>query len=143
LIQPLVAIHLFRYISISLLIPGMTTAYELLPYSNLVRLAGGDIACAFLSMITLMAFHRNWKSAMFWVCTLSVVGLSDLLMATLFDMPIFIANLEEIDARLFGLLTTFIPLVFVSHVFILRLLWQYRKEKKAGYNLRDEKIIAS
>jgi hypothetical protein len=109
----------------------MTTAYELLPYPNLCRLAGGDITCALLSMITLLAFHKNWKSSIFWVCTLSVIGLLDLLLATIFDMPIFVSNLEIIDARLFGLLTTFIPLVFVSHVFILRLLWQYRKEKLA------------
>ncbi|RMG82163.1 MAG: hypothetical protein D6714_11785 [Bacteroidetes bacterium] len=130
LIQPLVAIHLFRYISISLLIPGMTKAYELLPHSSLVRLAGADIACALLSMISLYALHTNRKNAMGWVLLLSVVGLLDLLLATIFDMPVFIQNLRTLDARLFGLLTTYIPLVFVSHVFILRLLWQYRKEQK-------------
>lgn len=131
LLQPLVAIHMFRYISISLLVPGLTTASVILPSSHIYRLAGGDVACSLISMLTLTAFYRKWKIAIPMVMVLNVVGLADLFMATLFDMPLFVQDIKQLDTRLFAVLTTFIPLVFVSHIFILKLLYQYWKEKSA------------
>lgn len=130
LLQPLVAIHMFRYISISLLVPRLTTASEILPISHIYRLAGGDIACSLISMLTLTAFYKKWKIAIPMVVLLSVVGLADLLMATIFDMPLFVQDIKRLDTRLFAVLTTFIPLVFVSHMFILKFLFQYWQEHK-------------
>lgn len=138
LLQPLIAIHLFRYISISLLVPKLTTASEILPASHIYRLAGGDIACSLISMLTLTAFYKKWKVAMPLVVLLSVVGLTDLLLATIFDMPLFVQEIKRLDTRLFAVLTTFIPLVFVSHVFILNLLFQYWKK-----NRKDDKKLPS
>lgn len=127
ILKPLVAIHLFRYMSMSLLIPGLTTAYSILPKTHIFRLAAGDIGASLLAMLTLTALYRRWKYAHIVIIIFSVWGLSDLGMATLFDMPLLVQNVNKLDTRLFGVLTTFIPLVFVSHVFILKTLWEYRK----------------
>ena len=127
-LKPLVAIHLFRYMSMSLLIPGLTTAYSILPKAHIFRLAAGDIGASLLAMLTLTALYRRWKKAYIFVIIFSIWGLGDLGLATLFDMPLLVQNVNQLDTRLFGVLTTFIPLVFVSHVFIVKILWEYRKD---------------
>ena len=76
-------------------------------------------------MLSLLFLYKNWKGGMFFVVLLNIVGLLDLLLATLFDVPQFVANVRTLDARLFAVLTTFIPLIFVSHVFMVQLLWKY------------------
>lgn len=123
LLKPLVSIHLFRYVSLSLLIPGLTTAKEILPASHIMRLAIWDICCAIFAMLVLTSLYRSWKISRILVVLFSIVGLGHLLTATIFDIPLFVGKIEQIDARLFGVLTTFIPLVFVSHIFILKILW--------------------
>lgn len=125
ILKPFICIHLFRYISLSLLVPGLTTVGEILPYNHVLRLAIGDVCCSILAMASLFFLHKKWKGAMIFVVLLNVVGLLDLLMATLFDVPQFVANVGSVDTRLFSVLTTFIPLVFVSHVFMVQLLWKY------------------
>lgn len=122
LLKPLVAVHLFRYISLSLLIPGLTTASKILPQSHIYRLVAGDVLCSILAMITLLLLYKKDRAGYYAAVVLTVVGLSDLLMATLFDMPLFFENIETVDSRLFSVLTTFIPLVFVSHVTIGKML---------------------
>jgi len=128
ILKPLVAIHLFRYMSMSLLIPGLTTAYSILPKMHIYRLAAGDIGASLLAMLTLTALYRRWHKAHIFVIIFSIWGLADLGMATLFDMPLLVQNVNKLDTRLFGVLTTFIPLVFVSHVFIVKTLWTHRKD---------------
>ncbi len=123
LLKPLVSVHLFRYVSLSLLIPGLTTANDILPKSHIIRLASWDVICAILAMLVLVSIHKAWKSTRILLLLLSVVGLGHLLMATIFDIPLFIKSIGDVDARLFGVLTTFIPLVFVSHIFIIKILW--------------------
>lgn len=130
LIMPFVCIHLFRYISISLLVPGLTSIGEILPFNDVLRLALFDVTCSVLSMLSLLFLHNNWRGGLFFVLLLNVVGLLDLLIATLFDVPQFVANVETLDARLFAVLTTFIPLIFVSHVFMVQLLWRHFREVK-------------
>ena len=125
LIMPFLCIHLFRYISISLLVPGLTSIGEILPFNDVLRLALFDVGCSLLSMLSLLFLYKNWKGGMFFVVLLNIVGLLDLLLATLFDVPQFVANVRTLDARLFAVLTTFIPLIFVSHVFMVQLLWKY------------------
>ena len=63
ILKPLVAVHLFRYMSLSLLIPGLTTVYGILPKVHVYRLAGGDVLTSLLSMLALMALYRGWKNA--------------------------------------------------------------------------------
>ena len=125
LIKPFICIHLFRYISLSLLVPGLTSIGEILPYSHVLRLAIGDVSCSILSMISLTFLYKKWKGAMIFVVLLNIVGLLDLLLATLLDVPLFVNNIEIVDTRLFAVLTTFIPLVFVSHVFMVQMLWGF------------------
>ena len=131
MLRPFVAIHLFRYISLSLLIPGITKAGAILPQSHIYRLAAGDVASSVLAMCALTALYLNWKRSLYFVILLNVVGLADLLLATIFDMPLLGANIGKLDARMFGLLTTFIPLVFVSHVFMVQRLWKHFRLKKS------------
>jgi len=114
LIMPFICIHLFRYISISLMIPN-----------DVLRLTLFDVACSVLSMLSLMFLHKKWKGAMIFPILLNIVGLLDLLIATLYDVPRFVAQVSTLDARLFAVLTTFIPLIFVSHTFMVQLLWKY------------------
>jgi len=128
ILKPLVAIHCFRYMSMSLLIPGLTTAYSILPSSHIYRLALGDIGASLLAMLTLFSLHREWKIWKVLIVVFSVWDLADLGLATIFDMPLLVENVNQLDTRLFGVLTTFFPLVFVSHVFIVKILWEHRKE---------------
>lgn len=131
ILRPFVAIHLFRYISLSLLIPGITKAGAILPQSHIYRLAGGDVLSSILAMVALTALYLKWKKALYFVILLNVVGLADLLLATIYDMPLLGLNIAKLDARMFGLLTTFIPLVFVSHVFMVQRLWKHFRQKKS------------
>lgn len=122
LMKPLIAVHLFRYISWSLLVPGLTTAGQILPQSHIYRLAAGDITCSVLAMLTLFLMHKKSKYKYWAAGLLTVVGLLDLLLATIFDMPLFFENIELLDTRLFSVLTTYVPLVFVSHVTVAQML---------------------
>ncbi|MFK7932299.1 MAG: hypothetical protein AB8G22_02240 [Saprospiraceae bacterium] len=131
LLRPFVAIHLFRYISLSLLIPGITKAGAILPQSHIYRLAGGDVASSLLAMCALTALYLKWDKALYVVILLNIVGLLDLLLATVYDMPLLGMELSKLDARMFGLLTTFIPLVFVSHVFMVQTLWKHFRATKS------------
>lgn len=80
-----------------------------------------------LAMCTLTALYLKWNKALYIVILLNIVGLLDLLLATIYDMPLLGMNIDKLDARMFGLLTTFIPLVFVSHVFMVQTLWKHYK----------------
>lgn len=122
LMKPLVAVHLFRYISFSLLVPGLTTASKILPQSHIYRLVGGDVLASVLAMLTLFLLHKKHKYAYVIAGALTFFGLLDLMMGTLNDMPLFFESIELVDARLFSVLTTYVPLVFVSHVTIAKML---------------------
>lgn len=139
LMKPLVAVHLFRYISLSLLVPGLTTAGRILPQSHIYRLAGGDVLASVLAMLTLFLLHKQHKYAYHAAAALTFFGLADLGMATFNDMPLFFENIKLVDARLFSVLTTYVPLVFVSHVTIGKMLLDiYRgKEVKVVEEFED------
>ena len=130
LMKPLVAVHLFRYISFSLLVPGLTTASQILPQSHIYRLAGGDVLASVLAMLTLFLLHKKHKFAYVAAGALTFFGLLDLMMATLNDMPLFFESIELVDARLFSVLTTYVPLVFVSHVTIAKMLLDIYRGKE-------------
>ncbi len=135
LMKPLVAVHLFRYISFSLLVPGLTTAAKILPQSHIYRLAGGDVLASILAMLTLFLLHKKSDYAYFAAAALTFFGLADLGMATLNDMPLFFENIALVDSRLFSVLTTYVPLVFVSHVTIAKMLLDVYRGKEVKYEI--------
>ena len=59
IIMPFICIHLFRYISISLMIPGLTSIGEILPFYDVLRLTLFDVACSILSMLSLFFLHKK------------------------------------------------------------------------------------
>jgi hypothetical protein len=113
-LQILLAVHCFRFVSpISLIpgvtVPGLSTAFT---YPQVI----GDAATAIFALIAITAVRSRWKFAMSWVWFTNLFGLLDLAVITVqgfrYDFPAYVGGM-------FYVVVWFVPWLVVSHMVIL------------------------
>jgi hypothetical protein len=125
-LMALIAPHLFRFLGLSLLVPGVVSAT--LPHGFAREAALGDLIAAFLAIAATLALAAElpWAGAFVWVFNLW--GTADLINAGV-QGPLQLAGASpgEMGAAFF-IPTLFVPGLLTSHLLIFRLLTKRAKE---------------
>jgi hypothetical protein len=120
-LRPLLALHAFRFIGLSFLVPGVVSAD--LPMAFARDAAYGDLIAAILALLALTALRRKLGIALVWV--FNVWGTLDLLNA------FYVANATGLSAGQLGaayfIPTAIVPLLLITHGLIFRILLQHER----------------
>jgi hypothetical protein len=118
-LNALVAPHLFRFIGLSFLMPGVVS--PAMPHSFALHAAYGDLAATLLAMIATMALsaRASWAIPVTWL--LSVVGTVDLLYAY-YDGLFGVGLAPGVMGAAVYIPTVLVPLLLVTHVMMFRVL---------------------
>jgi hypothetical protein len=115
-LEPLLILHSFRFVGLSLLIPGVVSPD--LPAAFAVPAASGDIVAAVLALLSLAALRTKLGVPLVWIFNLW--GTIDLLDA------FYQANNAGLTAGQFGagyfIPTVIVPFLLVTHGLMFRLL---------------------
>jgi hypothetical protein len=115
----LVAPHMFRFIGLSFLLPGVVS--PALPGAFALPAAYGDLAATILAMIATMALsaRASWAIAMVWL--FNVVGTADLLFAN-YQGLVGVGLAPGVLGAAVYLPTMIVPPLLVTHVMMFVLL---------------------
>ena len=115
--------HLFRFIGLSFLVPGVVSAS--LPAAFAVPAAYGDLIACILAFVALVALSKrvSWAIPAVWV--FNVWGAADLLYA-FYTGPSSRLEAGDLGAA-FYIPTAVVPLLLVSHLLIFLLLVRARR----------------
>jgi len=118
---PLLTLHAFRFVGLAFLVPGVVGPD--LPAAFARPTAYGDFIAAILALLALAGLRTSWGTAAVWLFNLW--GTADLLYA-------FYNGLVGVElppgslGAAFFIPTAIVPLLFLTHVMIFRLLLQSR-----------------
>ncbi len=119
---PLLFIHAFRYVGMTLLVTGMIDPR--LPREFLSSAAYGDLLAAALALASIFALRSNWRFAIPLVWVANTWGFVDLLNAV---RSVLVVNLPSFSlSTIWYIYAFFGPLVIVSHLLIF---WVLIKSK--------------
>jgi len=118
-LRPLLLLHCFRFVGLSFLVPGVVAPD--LPAAFAIPAAYGDLIAAILALLALaVGLHTRLGLALAWVFNLW--GTADLLYA------FYQGNQVGLEPGRLGatyfIVTVLVPLLFITHVLVFRLLLQ-------------------
>jgi len=120
-LRPLLALHGFRFIGLSFLVPGVVSPD--LPIAFVRDAAYGDIVAAILALLALAALRIRLGIALVWI--FNIWGSLDLLNA------FYVANVNGLLAGQLGaayfIPTAIVPLLLITHGLVFRILLQHRR----------------
>ena len=121
-LRPLLILHSFRFIGLSMLVPGVVSPD--LPPAFAHPAAFGDIIAAILALLSLLLLPRAAGVAVAWIFNLW--GLADLFNA--FYQANHAGLLAGQLGAAFFLPTLIVPLLLITHVLVFRILLQHQPE---------------
>jgi hypothetical protein len=123
---PLLFVHVFRYVGMTLLVTGMIDPR--LPSEFLSSAAYGDLLAAALALASIFALRSNWRVAVPLVWVANTWGFVDLLngMRGLLHINVPSFNLGTI----WYIYTFYAPVVIASHLMIFWILIKSKSWKK-------------
>jgi hypothetical protein len=121
-LRPLLILHSFRFIGLSMLVPGVVSPD--LPPAFAHPAAFGDIIAAILALVSLLLLPRAAGVAVAWIFNLW--GLADLFNA--FYQANHAGLLAGQLGAAFFLPTLIVPLLLITHVLVFRILLQHQPE---------------
>lgn len=123
---PLLFVHVFRYVGMTLLVPGMVDSK--LPRDMLSNTAYGDLIAAALAIASIFALRSDSRVAIPLVWLFSIWGFVDMLSAL---RGVLQVNLPSFDLGTFWYIYTFYaPVVLISHLLIFAILFKFRSGNK-------------
>jgi hypothetical protein len=123
---PLLFVHVFRYVGMTLLVPGMVDPK--LPREILFNTAYGDLIAAVLALVTVFALRSNWRIGVLLAWAFSTWGFVDLLNAL---RGVLQVNLPSFNlGTVWYIYTFYAPLVIISNLMIFWILIKSRSWKK-------------
>jgi hypothetical protein len=123
---PLLFVHVFRYLGMTLLVPGMIDPK--LPREVLFNSAYGDLLAAALALASIFALRSNWRFAVPLAWVFNTWGFADLLNVL---RSVLRVNLPSFNlGTAWYIYTFYAPLVIVSHLMIFWILIKSRSWKK-------------
>lgn len=115
---PLIFVHVFRYVGMTLLVPGMVDAK--IPSEVLFNAAYGDLIAAALALLAVVALRNGWPYGIPMAWAFNTWGFVDLLGAI---RSVFQVNLPSFNlGAVWFIYTFYAPLVIISHVLIFGIL---------------------
>jgi hypothetical protein len=122
----LLFVHVFRYVGITLLVPGMVDPN--LPREFLSSAAYGDLLEAALAFASIVALRSNWRFAIPLVWVANTWGFADLLNGVRGVLQLNVPSFNL--ATLWYIYTFYAPMVLVSHLMIFWILIKSASWKK-------------
>jgi len=123
---PLIFVHVFRYVGMTLLVTGMVDPR--LPRDFLSSAAYGDLIAAALALASIFALRSNWRVAVALVWVFNTWGFVDLLNGV---RGLLQLNVPSFNLATFWYVYTFYaPVVMASHLMIFWILLKSRSWKK-------------
>ncbi len=123
---PLLWVHVFRYVGMTLLVAGMVDPK--LPNDFLSSAAYGDFLEAALALASIFALRGNWRGAVSLVWVTNTWGFADLLNGV---RGVLQLNVPSFNLATFWYIYTFYaPAVIVSHLMIFGVLIKSKSWKK-------------
>ena len=123
---PLIFVHVFRYVGMTLLVTGMVDPR--LPRDFLSSAAYGDLIAAALALTSIFALRSNWRVAVALVWVFNTWGFVDLLNGV---RGLLQLNVPSFNLATFWYVYTFYaPVVMASHLMIFWILLKSRSWKK-------------
>jgi hypothetical protein len=136
---PLIFVHVFRYVGMTLLVTGMVDPR--LPRDFLNGAAYGDLIAALLALVSIFALRSNWQFAIALVWVFNTWGFVDLLNGV---RGLLQLNVPSYNLAAFWYVYTFYaPVVIASHLIIFWILLKarsWKNEVKAAPELRDGNV---
>lgn len=133
-LQPLLAIHLFRFIGLAFIVPGVVSPD--IPMAFARSAAYGDIITAALALLALATLRSGWGSAFAWL--FSLWGTFDLFEG------FYLARTSGLTPGQLGatffIPTAIVPLLLVTHFMVFRIL--FTRRRSAGYDNDSQKRFA-
>ena len=125
-LSPLIFVHVFRYVGMSLLVTGMVDAG--LPLSFRASAAYGDLVTAGLAFVSILALKSKWRIAIALVWVFNTWGFVDLLNGV---RGLLQLNVPSFNLGSFWYVYTFYaPAVLISHLMIFWILIRYKSWQK-------------
>jgi hypothetical protein len=125
-LEPILVLHGFRYVGLTILIPGVVSPQ--LSSTLFARdLAYGDVATATLALIALAALRTRLAGPLVWI--FNIFGTADLLNAFYQGNRVSLANTPGLLGADYFIPVFGVPLLLVTHVLVFRVLM--RKEAAA------------
>ncbi len=123
---PLLFVHVFRYVGMTLLVPGMIDPK--LSRDFISNAAYGDLIAAALALVSIFALRSNWGVAVALVWVFNTWGFLDLLngLRGLLQLNVASFNLGTV----WYIYTFYAPVVIASHLMIFWILVKSRSWKK-------------
>ena len=115
---PLLFVHVFRYVGMTLLVTGMIDAK--LPREFLSAAAYGDLLAAALALASIFALRSNWRVAIPLVWVANTWGFADLLNGVRGVLQLNVPSFHL--STVWYIYTFYAPLVVVSHLMIFWIL---------------------
>jgi hypothetical protein len=117
---PLVCFHMFRFIGLSFLVPGVVS--PLLPYGFASEAAYGDLIAAVLAVITVLALvsRASWALAAAWI--FNIWGTLDLLNA-IFQGEIVYRFSPGLLGAAYYIPVAIVPILLITHIVMFALLF--------------------
>jgi hypothetical protein len=122
----LLFVHVFRYVGMTLLVPGMVDPN--LPREFLSSAAYGDLLEAALAFASIVALRSNWRFAIPLVWVANTWGFADLLNGVRGVLQLNVPSFNL--ATLWYIYTFYAPMVLVSHLMIFWILIKSASWKK-------------
>lgn len=115
-LRPLLALHGFRFVGLSFLVPGVVSAD--VPPAFALEVGHGDLVSALLALLALAVLRSRLGIALVWI--FNIWGSVDLLNA------FFVAYRTELSPGQLGaafyIPTVIVPLLLATHVLVFRIL---------------------
>jgi hypothetical protein len=125
-LTPLVFVHVFRYVGMTLLVTGMVDPR--LPRAFVFSAAYGDLIAAALALASIFALRSTWRVAVPLVWVFNMWGFVDLLNGL---RGLLQLNVPSFDlGTVWYIYTFYAPVVIASHLMIFWILVKSRSWKK-------------
>jgi len=121
-VEPLLLFHSFRFIGLAFLIPGVTATPLDSRFS--APAAYGDLAAALLALLAILAFRKDWRTAILILWIFNLEGTLDLINAV--ARGIRYTEDGDLGATYF-IPAVIVPALLVSHWMIFTLLMKRRQ----------------
>jgi len=134
LLTAMLAVHLFRYLGMVGLLPGILDLSPLGVSRNFaIQMAYGDLVAGLLALASIVAIRRQASLATSLIWVFSIFGLLDLLIVGIVALP-RLANPNILGPFGWILFTVYLPALILTHVLIIGLLLRGSRETSNEMN---------
>ena len=131
-LRPILVLHIFRFVGLAFLVPGVVSPD--LPLAFARPVAYGDLAAAILALLAFLTLRSGMGTALVWAFNL--LGTADLLNAFYQGNRTVIGTAPGLQGAAYFLPILGVPLLLITHGLVFRILFRRRA---AAVSAREQK----